>query len=227
MTADGQLILEYLLAVGAERERRLADSMLLQRVDSIKRYQHARFARTYRDQSSQPGTSDAVSFFLDELYGPGDFTHRDAQFMRIVPALVRLFPREIVGTVRTLAQLHALSEQLDTAMGRHLPDAELSEGLYRAAWQAVGRRDDRELQISLMLDVGYALDRYTRRPLLRHSLRLMRGPAQAAGLAALQRFLERGFDTFRGLRGAQGFLELVAARERAESAALFSRQLAP
>ena len=58
-----------------------------------------------------------------------------------------------------------------------------------------------------MLAVGVALDSYTRNPLLRHTLRLMRTPAQAAGLSALQTFLERGFDTFRAMKGADTFLQ--------------------
>lgn len=222
MSADGQHILEHLKVVADERQRRGADPALAQRVDSVKRYQHARFAQTYGDLSRQADMAQAVSFFLEELYGPGDFTHRDAQFARIVPALVRLFPREIVGTVRTLAELHALSEQLDTAMGQQLTDLPLAAGSYRHAWQAVGRAEAREQQIALMLAVGHALERYTRNPLLRHSLRLMRGPAQAAGLSALQQFLERGFDTFRGLRHAAGFLQLVAERERRLVASLFA-----
>lgn len=221
MSLHGEHILRHLQAVAAERQRRLADERLSQRVESIKRYQHARFAHTYADLAAQAGMAGAVRFFLEELYGPGDFTHRDTQFARIVPALVRLFPREIVATVQTLSELHALSEQLDSAMGIELADATVSEEAYGRAWRAVGRPEARELQISLMLDVGHALDRYTRNPLLRHSLRLMRGPAQAAGLAALQQFLERGFDTFRELRGAARFLQTVAERERVLAARLF------
>jgi hypothetical protein len=79
----------------------------------------------------------------------------------------------------------------------------------------------RERQIALMLAVGSALDRYTRNPLLRHSLRLMRGPAHAMGLGTLQEFLESGFDTFRDMRGAAFFLDTVATRERDLAARLF------
>ena len=39
--------------------------------------------------------------------------------------------------------------------------------------------------------------------MLRNSLRLMRGPAQVAGLGDLQAFLESGFETFRAMRGAR------------------------
>ena len=70
------------------------------------------------------------------------------------------------------------------------------------------------------MSVGQALERYTRNRLLRQSLKLMRGPARAAGLGALQSFLEQGFDTFGAMRGATEFLDLVAQRERALARAL-------
>jgi hypothetical protein len=57
--------------------------------------------------------------------------------------------------------------------------------------------------------------------MLRHSLRAMRIPARAAGLAALQTFLESGFDTFRGLRGADEFLAQIVKREHSLAASLF------
>jgi hypothetical protein len=78
-----------------------------------------------------------------------------------------------------------------------------------------------------MLGVGRALDVYTRKPLLRHSLRAMRVPARAAGMSALQAFLERGFDTFRALHGADEFLTQIAQRERALAASLFGGESTP
>jgi hypothetical protein len=53
----------------------------------------------------------------------------------------------------------------------------------------------------------------------------MRGPARSAGLARLQRFLERGFDAFRAMNGAAQFLATIGARERALAAALFDPQI--
>jgi hypothetical protein len=126
---------------------------------------------------------------------------------------VRLFPREVVDTVAHLAALHALSEELDTQMARHLGARALDRAAYVEAWQRTGRPHDRQRQIELMHRVGLDLDVYTRNPLLRHSLRMMRGPARLARLDALQQFLESGFDTFRALRGAQPFLALIVRRE--------------
>jgi len=222
MNAQAQAILDLLSQVDAQRARRAADPALAARVRAVKHYQHERFQHTYRDLLAQPRYADATRFFLEELYGPEDFTRRDTQFKRVVPALVRLFPHEVVLTVRTLGELHALSESMDTAMGATLPALPVDLASYTAAWQAVGRPADREQQILLMRRVADALDVYTRNPLLRHSLRLMRGPARLAGLPELQAFLESGFDTFRAMRGAKDFLDTVVRREQAIAAWLFS-----
>ena len=193
-------------------------------VAAVKRYQAQRFMHTYDDLLNTERYGAATRFFLDDLYGPRDFSQRDSQFVRVVPALVRLFPAEIVHTVEILARLHALSEQLDSEMGLHVESHELDAVAYVSAWQATARRADRYLQIELTLEIGAALDRYTRRPILRHSLKIMRGPAKAAGLGELQRFLESGFDTFKEMKGAKEFLATIKSRERALADALFDQQ---
>jgi hypothetical protein len=221
MSADAAAILAHLQAVGVERERRAASATLLRGVTAIKGYQQRRFAHTYADLLGTPRYGGVACFFLDELYGPHDFTQRDAQLARVVPALVRLFPQEIVDVVRSLVELHALSERLDSVMATQLVAVDIDAQAYIRAWRMTGDAAQRERQIALTLEVGNQLDRVTRKPLLRQSLRLMRGPAKAAGLSQLQVFLEAGFDTFRAMRGAEEFLAIVAARERALAAALF------
>jgi hypothetical protein len=239
MNPAGEQILASLQAVAAQRALRRQDAELGHCVQAMKAYQHARFMLTYADLLAHARYGGAALFFLEDLYGPGDFTSRDDQFARIVPGLVRMFPRDIIGTVQSLGQLHALSERLDTAMAaawRDMLKAEAQgsagnlvvDGVhYGRCWRRVAGPAEREQQIALMLSVGQALEGYTRNPLLRTSLRLMRAPAQAAGLGALQAFLERGFDTFRAMGGATEFLAVIANRERALAAALFDGADAP
>lgn len=191
------------------------------RVTALKRYQAMRFERCYADLLTSPRYSGAARFFLEELYGPQEFAERDTQFGRIVQGLVRVFPEEIVGTVEKLGQLHALSEALDDTAAQHLPrqapGALPSAADYVRAWQATGRAPAREQQIELTLAIGRALEGYTRSRMMRTTLRLMRGPAQAAGLAALQRFLEAGFDAFGAMKGADEFLGGLRGRTRARA----------
>lgn len=219
--AHAASILAALATVEHERERRRSDPALAQRVTAVKAYQQARFRHTHADFLTSPRYAAVARFFLEELYGPDDFAQRDAQFARIVPALVRLFPSEIVATVKDLAELHALSEALDTLLGQALASGGFDAAAYVAAWRSVGRRPDRERQIALTLAVGASLDHYTRKPVLMSSLRLMRGPARAAGLSDLQTFLERGFETFKRMGGAADFLQAIGERERALAAQLF------
>ena len=234
MNAAGEKILTHLAEVAALRALRDGNPAWASKVRQVKEFQHRRFEATYADLLLQPRYVRAAQFFLHELYGPGDFSARDAQFARVVPALVRLFPADIVATVALLSQLHALSERLDNQMAdalqtvlqpelqRATGGAALNAQTYALAWRQVGQPARREEQIALTLQVGASLDRFTRKALLRHSLRLMRVPARQAGLAALQTFLESGFDTFREMGGADFFLDTIASRERALAAKLFA-----
>ena len=214
-------ILQSLADVDAQRRRRASAPGLADQVQALKAWQQRRFARTHASLLAHPRFGRAARFFLEELYGPQDFTQRDAQFSRVVPALARLFPHDTVCTVEALAAVHALSEQLDTEMAIHLGDESLGPASYVRAWQATGRPDARARQISLVMSVGKALDRHTRNFMLRASLKAMRGPARAAGMGALQTFLEAGFDAFGSMRGAAGFLQAIETRESALASRLF------
>ncbi|MBL8329203.1 MAG: hypothetical protein JNJ71_10155 [Rubrivivax sp.] len=217
--------------VSRERAARRQDPALGCVAQAVRRYQAARFRSTYADLLAHPSTRNAALFFLNELYGEQDFLERDAQFRRIVPALVRLFPGEVVNTVHQLAELHALSEQLDSRMAAALISAgqatagdamPLQAGEYGVAWRQVGEPAQRERQIELVGLVGHSLLRYTTHPSLGRALRLMRLPARAAGLSALQAFLERGFDTFGALPDAPLFIRTVTGRERELARLLFA-----
>lgn len=197
----------------------------------VKEFQSRRFAATYLDLLNSRDFGAASRFFLLELYGDKDYALRDAQFARIASALQKYFPASVVDTAVALAQLHALTEELDFAMakacltldGRKKTDECLR---YLECWRLVGRQADRTHQLDAVLNVGAELNRLTRIRGLRTMLRMMRGPAKAAGLDALQRFLESGFDTFSEMSGAKnlaaGFLETIANRERTWIGMLFN-----
>ena len=218
--------------VATLRNETAADAALHDAVAAVKRFQAKRFTRTYADILSNGPFQGAARFFVEELYSDRDFSQRDAQFSRIAKALQTFFPKHVVATAVALAQLHALTEEIDHEMGRAwlapaADNPDTSEALhYVAAWRAVGRRDDRALQLSQVLAVGQELDRLTRAPGLRMMLKMMRRPAHAAGLSSLQEFLETGFDTFAEMsgrgEGARQFLALIQTRESALIEALFS-----
>ena len=189
---------------------------------AVKKFQAQRFSATYADLLASHEYAAATRFFLDELYSDRDYSERDAQFARIAGALQRFFPATVIATAVSMAELHALTEDLDFAMAKawsHNPPAMLADDIdtYVNTWNLVGRAADRNRQLDVVLHVGAELDRLTRTPGLRMMLRMMRRPANAAGLGSLQRFLEAGFDTFAGMSGqgsrAKEFLSLIHVRE--------------
>lgn len=188
-------------------------------VTAVKNFQARRFAGSYVDLLNSARYKTAANFFLQELYSDQDFSQRDAQFARIAGALERLFPHQVVQTAVSLAQLHCLTEELDFAMALSwIVNPDLSEvARYVTAWRTVGRELDRNAQLQTVMVVGHELDRLTRTSGLRMMLRMMRGPANLAGMGSLQRFLEAGFDTFSEMAregdGARYFLATVQARE--------------
>lgn len=206
--------------VTALRQLHQGDPALAQAVQEVKALQSRRFTGTYADLMADPMVQPATHFFLDELYSPGDFSARDDQFGRIAGTLQTVFPRPVVQTAVSLAQLHAQTEALDHAMGQAwqtLAGAPGEAARYAEAWRAVGERPARQQQLASVIAIGQELTRLTRMPGLRTLLHMMRRPAKAAGLGALQHFLESGFDTFGELarqRGAvERFLDTVQERE--------------
>ena len=206
-----------------------ANPALHDALGEVKRVQSRRFAGTYADLLGGGLYAAAARFFLEELYSDKDYAERDAQFARIAGAIERLFPAQVSATAVALAELHALTEELDQAMalawlGQEDEELDLAQR-YVAAWRDVGRRADRESQLEVVLRIGHEMARLTRTPGLRIMLKMMRGPAAAAGLGSLQQFLEVGFDTFaamaRAPQGAEVFLGIVHVRESTLIGALF------
>lgn len=214
-------------AVSLLRVQTAASPALLEAVKQIKLFQAQRFRATYADLLASDNYGPATQFFLDELYSDKDFVQRDTQFAKIAGALQTLFPKQVVHTAVTLAQLHRLTEELDHQMGMAILVGPRDDAVvaYVNAWNVVGRCNDRELQLRTVLSVGQELERLTRTPGLRLMLKMMRRPAHAAGLGALQAFLEAGFDTFAAMSGKKqlvtSFLSIIEARESALIQALF------
>ncbi len=195
---------------------------------TVKELQAQRFAGTYQDLLHSASYAACANFFLEELYGAKNFAERDAQFARIAGALQRTFPDQVVATAVALAELHKLTEELDLAMALNWqPQPGVSSAqAYVLAWRAVGRREDRLWQLNTVLRIGEDLGQLTRKPGLHLMLKMMRKPAQLAGLGSLQSFLESGFNHFAGLARKQGtvssFLDMVKARESSWIASLFA-----
>jgi len=212
----------------ALHEERAASPELPAALDRLALFQSRRLNATYADVAFEPRYARAIAFFQTDLYGPGDFSRRDAALARVVPLMVRVLPDGVIATISGAMELSVLSHELDRTLLEKLPArAALSVATYSAAYCALANRGARERQIALIVAVGRALDRYVGKTLTRSALAAMRQPARLAGLGALQDFLERGFAAFRQMAGADEFLATVETRETALMNAIFDGDRAP
>lgn len=197
--------------------RRAANPALNRALDYISDWQSRRLATTYADLAGQPRYSAAIAFFETDLYGGVDVAKRDADVARIVPMMVAMLPERVIATVAQAMELNVVSHELDELLLGKLVRADdpFTVSEYCEAYRSAGRIDLRHHQIELIGAIGRSLDAYVRKPMLRASLALMRKPAQLAGFGALQDFLQRGFDAFRRMHGADDFLATIQRRETA------------
>jgi hypothetical protein len=209
-------------------QARQASPRLAAALDRVASWQSRRLNATYADLVRDPRYAEAIRFFQSDLYGPGDYSRRDADLARVVPLMVRVLPEGVIAIIAKAIELSALSHELDRTLVAKLGEGSpLSVASYCAAYRACDNRSERERQIALIVEVGAALDRYVHMPLLRSALAAMRRPARVAGVGALQEFLERGLLSFRGRTGAREFLAVIEARETAVMQAIFGGDDAP
>lgn len=219
MNASADQIHLALVAVAQLRQQRAGNAALLSAHAAIKRFQALRFQATYPDLLNSPRYKATAQFFLYELYSDKDYSERDQQFARIADTIGKLFPQSVVNTATALAEVHALTEQLDHAMAVQNAASIANEpalndtARYITCWRRVSNPAARSQQLEMVLALGESLNGLTRKPALRTLLKMMRGPATAAGLGSLQKFLESGLEAFQNMGGADEFLKLIAERE--------------
>jgi hypothetical protein len=209
----------------ARSERMSAASSTIGAADrlAVRKWQQARLAKTHAVLLKSPKYGPATTFFLTELYSTADLTQRDADIDRVIKILVKFLPDKALRTLAAALEMDALSERMDGLMAEQLRAAQtankpliITESSYGVAYRAMGQFDLRLRQIELTQEIGLALDKLSRLPLLRRLLRMMSGPAQIGGVGALHAFLEQGYAAFAHMGGAKDFINAIVDQEREE-----------
>ncbi|MFO1379739.1 MAG: hypothetical protein U1F63_05160 [Chitinivorax sp.] len=181
-------------------------------------WQSERLQQTYADLLASQRYEVPARYFLSDLYGPKDYTQRDQQVERVYNKARKLLPEHMVKPLADALAMNVLSQALDIRLCIELFDTMGIDRIDVDSYVAAYRRCDnyalRCRQIGLIRSIGHELDSVVRKPLLGMLLRMSRGPAHLAGLGELQQALERGFDAFKGMRGADEFVAIIVEREQ-------------
>jgi hypothetical protein len=217
------------------RNHRLAEKIsapdfALKPFQTLQSWQRQRLAESYSDLSSQESYRPACEFFLDDLYGGLDFLERDQDVARVMPVMVKFLPARFLVAMADAFELQAISLEFDMKMMAQMDSAkvtQLSTTTYAQIYRSCSDRPMREKQIQLIRDLGRELAQLANKPFVTHLIRLMRGPANAAGFNALQSFLEAGVLSFRKLDDAAYFINTIYEREWLAMQKLFAGEADP
>jgi hypothetical protein len=186
----------------------------------LSHWQTQRLLATYPDLAGNPRYGLAVEFFLEDLYGPKDFSKRDYGAARLTTIMAKVLPAHSIHTAALAMELNALSHELDHHLLRVLiEELDMQDHITAEAYAEAYRRCDnynkRKRQIELIRQIGDDIEitvaRHSRSIIT--ALRLTRMPSHLVGLGELHDFLERGFIAFRQMEGADVFLNTIVARE--------------
>ena len=150
----------------------------------VQSWQRQRLATSYADFTSQERYSAAGDFFLDELYGGLHFRERDQEMERVLPVMVRMLRDDMLLALAEAFELQALSLDFDMQMTAQFLNKgwdQLSLSRYGEIYRACGRENAREQQIELIHRLGLDLNGLVRHRLVMMLVRMLRGPAVAAG----------------------------------------------
>jgi hypothetical protein len=188
----------------------------LAELEIVQRWQRQRLANTYADLISQHRYSAAGDFFLDELYGGLHFRERDQEIERVLPVMVRMLREDMLLVLAEAFELQSMSLGFDMDMTRQFVSRgwdELDLDRYGEIYRACGCNSKREQQIELIHRLGLQLNELVHHRLVMMLIRMVRGPAIAAGFGSLQSFLESGLKAFKLMGDGSVFIETIRIRE--------------
>lgn len=197
-----------------QMQLQLIQDNLSVRVRKLQSWQTNRLLITHEDLWNSKRFKPAMQFFIDEIYGPKDFSQRDTELARVVPTMAKLLPDKALISLEAALKLNCLSLELDIALIKALGGDELNRSTYFESYRQCDNQLKREEQIQLLESLGLDLAQVVKIKGISAILMLSRKPAKIAGVKSLHEFLESGFKSFKKLGKVHDFIDPIINKER-------------
>jgi hypothetical protein len=194
---------------------------LTETIRELQTWQTKRLLVTHDDLWRSKRFKPAMQFFIDEIYGPKDFSQRDIELARMVPNMAKVLPNKGLKSLQAALRLNSLSLELDIALVKELGSKEINRSNYFTCYRQSDNQAKREEQIQLLGKLGLDLAQVVKITGISAILMLARKPAKIAKVESLHRFLEKGFKSFKKLGEVHDFIDPIINRERELMHSLF------
>ena len=187
---------------------------IMSTIRAVQSWQCKRLLVTHQHMYQQKRFKPAVEFFINELYGPYDFSQRDKDIARIVPKMSKFLPDKALQSLASALHLNTLSFELDFDLARKLVNTEINRDTYASAYVSCDNIANRQQQIDYIRTLGHDLADVVKMKGISSLLFISRKPAKMAGVLALHEFLETGYKAFKKLGNVEDFILPVIDKEQ-------------
>lgn len=189
-------------------------------------FQSNRLRRDFLDLAEIAEYEAVGEFFFVEMYGPRDFSERDAGARRlhhIIQMLPGVHLNDVEQVLSLLELTNVLDEDLANLMYRLETGLDFDEATYEHAYRVADNYDERLRQLQLVNSSLHNVFRLSRSHLLGIGLHRTRFLAILAGIEEAHAFLVKGFDALQGVDDINHFADTVYARELARLNRIYER----
>lgn len=189
-------------------------------------FQSNRLRRDYNDLAEIPQYEPVGEFFFTELYGPRDFSKRDAEARRL-QHLLHILPGVHLRDVEQILALLEITNRLDDELARLMIErgvpTNFDEPTYDRLYREADNYDARFEQLGLIRGCLYDVFRLSRSHLLGVALHRSGLIARLAGFEVGHDFLLKGYDALQGVSSIELFAETIYSRELERLRRIYAR----
>ena len=198
------------------------DPILKNRLHEAQTWLKTRIQMTHQDLFNQKENVLMAQYFLNRLYGGPEFDDLAVQIERLLKyahKAEKIIPENAIKTGLKSVGLAVLAMQLDEQVAAQLlkdypADQVIDNEMMRQTLIKLDQYDARLEQLSLLDDLGGALDKYMRSFIMHTAFKMCKGAANKYRFELMYDFIGEGFIAMKPMKSAANFIHTFTVKER-------------
>lgn len=198
------------------------DPILKNRLHEAQTWLKNRIQMTHQDLFNQKENVLMAQYFINRLYGGPEFDDLAVQIERLLKyahKAEKIIPENAIKTGLKSVGLAVLAMQLDEQVAAQLlkdypADQVIDNEMMRQTLIKLDQYDARLDQLSLLDDLGGALDKYMRSFIMHTAFKMCKGAANKYRFELMYDFIGEGFIAMKPMKSAANFIHTFTVKER-------------
>ena len=198
------------------------DPILKNRLHEAQTWLKNRIQMTHQDLFNQKENVLMAQYFINRLYGGPEFDDLAVQIERLLKyahKAEKIIPENAIKTGLKSVGLAVLAMQLDEQVAAQLlkdypADQVIDNEMMRQTLIKLDQYDARLEQLSLLDDLGGALDKYMRSFIMHTAFKMCKGAANKYRFELMYDFIGEGFVAMKPMKSAANFIHTFTVKER-------------